>query len=202
MFSGIVTEIGHLRHIDRAAGEDGGARIFVECRLATEQALGASIACNGICLTVIRQEESGFFADLSPETLRCTTACDWRVGQGINLEAAIRMGEAIGGHLVTGHVDHVITVKDLCHRQDHMEVTLVLARHWGRFVAAKGSVALDGVALTVNTVVDGDAAMTCFSVNIIPHTAAVTTLGGWQCGGRVNFEIDLIARYLDRLSSA
>jgi len=196
MFTGIVQDLGRVA----ARTERGGdVELTIEAtRFDTGRiAVGDSLAVNGVCLTVTKLDGKRFSADVSRETLGVTTLAAVATGDAVNLEPALRAGDALGGHLVSGHVDGVATL--LARRQDgrseryEFEVPAALAR----FVAAKGSVSLDGVSLTVNEV-DG----TRFGVNIIPHTQAVTTLGRLRPGARVNFEVDLVARYLDRLSHA
>lgn len=196
MFTGIVQDLGRVT----ARTERGGdVELTIEAdRLeAGRLAIGDSIAVNGVCLTVTKLEGRRFSADVSRETLGVTTLAGLAAGDAVNLEPALRAGDALGGHLVSGHVDGVATL--LARRQDarseryEFEVPAALAR----FVAARGSVSLDGVSLTVNGV-EG----VRFGVNIIPHTLAVTTLGRLRAGARVNLEVDLVARYLDRLSHA
>jgi riboflavin synthase len=196
MFTGIVQDLGRVT----ARTERGGdLELTIEAdRLDTGRlATGDSVSVNGVCLTVTRLDGRRFSADVSRATLDVTTLAAASVGDAVNLEPALRAGDALGGHLVSGHVDGVATL--LARRQDarseryEFEVPAALAR----FVAAKGSVTLDGVSLTVNEVEGAR-----FGVNIIPHTQAVTTFGRLRPGARVNLEVDLVARYLDRLSQA
>lgn len=156
--------------------------------------LGASIACSGACLTVVDKGPSWFAADVSAETLSKTTLGDWQVGSPVNLERPLALGAELGGHLVTGHVDGVAEVVERRAEGDSWRFRFRVPQALKHFIAAKGSVALDGVSLTVNEVLDD-----VFGVNIIPHTASVTTFGQRQVGDRVNLEIDLLARYLARL---
>ena len=160
---------------------------------------GASIACNGVCLTVVASGTASgrtwFDVDAAAETLAMTTARDWHTGGTLNLERALKIGDELGGHVVAGHVDGVAEIVGRDDLPDMARFTLRTTRELARFIAAKGSVTLDGVSLTVNTVADCD-----FSVLIIPHTLSVTTLGAWQFGGKVNLEVDLMARYAARLS--
>lgn len=193
MFTGIVTDLGRL-----AAREDAGQG---DLRLVVETAydmaaveIGASIACSGCCLTVVEKGEGSFSADVSAETLSKTTLGDWQIGQRINLERSLKLGDELGGHLVYGHVDGVATVERIAPEGDSLRFTFAAPQELANFIASKGSVALDGVSLTVNEV-DGAR----FGVNIIPHTAEVTTFGGLQDGSRVNLEIDMLARYVARL---
>ena len=197
MFTGIVTDIGDVVAV-RARGE-GLHRLKIACSYPRASIVeGASIACSGVCLTVVAiGEEDGrtwFSVDAAAETLRLTTVGGWRHGTRINLERALKVGDELGGHIVAGHVDGLAT---LVQREDLTEMarlTLRAPTPLVRFIAAKGSVALDGVSLTVNEV-DGDT----FTVLIIPHTLSVTTLGGAKPGDKMNLEIDLMARYAARL---
>jgi riboflavin synthase len=197
MFTGIVTDIGEVAAV-RPRGE-GLQRLRIACSYPrTSIVEGASIACSGACLTVVEIGEQGdrtwFAVDAAAETLRLTTVGRWRVGTRINLERPLKMGDELGGHVVAGHVDGLAT---LVSREDMTDMARLLLRapaELARFIATKGSVALDGVALTVNEVA-GDT----FSVLIIPHTLQVTTLGALAVGDAVNLEVDLMARYTARL---
>jgi riboflavin synthase len=197
MFSGIVTGLGEILEVDEKS--DGLRRLVVACDDDPDSiAVGASIACSGICLTVVEHGAKGnrpFFAvDAAAETLRLTTAGHWRRGTRINLERSLRLGDEMGGHLVSGHVDGIA---ELVTRDDFLDsacFTLRVPAALSRFIAVKGSVALDGVSLTVNNV-DGDV----FSVLIIPHTLQVTTFGKLDAGARLNLEVDQMARYVARL---
>jgi riboflavin synthase len=199
MFTGIVEDVGRIRAL--APAQD--TRIEIETKLPTGTfALGASVACSGVCLTVVERgplSSGGWFAvQASPETLACTTLGHWRVGTGINLERALKLGDEFGGHLVSGHVDGLAKIVSVARVGDspggstvfQFEVPTKLAA----YIAAKGSVTLDGVSLTVN-MVNGS----LFSVNVIPHTLSVTTFGCAKEGDEVNLEIDLLARYVARL---
>jgi riboflavin synthase len=198
MFTGIVTDIGQVVAVHPRA--DDLHRLKIACRYERAGiADGASIACNGVCLTVVGAgEEDGrtwFSADAAAETLAVTTAGGWRVGTRLNLERSLRIGDELGGHIVVGHVDGVA---ELVAREDLDTMARLVFRApaaLSRFIAVKGSVALDGVSLTVNEV-SGDR----FSVLIIPHTLAVTTFGALAPGDFVNLEVDLMARYVARLS--
>ena len=193
MFSGIVTDVGHVRAVAEAAG--GGRRLEIGTAYDTGGiAPGASVACSGPCLTVVDKGPGWFAVDVSGETAQRTTVGDWRAGTRVNLERALSLGDEIGGHLVTGHIDGVALVKGAAAEGQSLRLTLRCPADLSRFVASKGSVALDGVSLTVNEV-DGDA----FGINLIPHTLACTTLGACAVGRRLNLEVDLIARYLARL---
>ncbi len=156
--------------------------------------MGASIACNGCCLTVVEKGPDWFAADASQETLNKTTLGAWKAGDKINLERPLRMGDELGGHMVLGHIDGVAEIKAVRDDAGSKRYTLVPPPELAKFVAAKGSVALDGVSLTVNEVDENS-----FGVNIIPHTQEVTTFGRLKPGSRVNMEIDSLARYVARL---
>ena len=197
MFTGIVSDLGELLDVEEKA--EGLRRLRIACNYDPDSIdIGASIACSGICLTVVERGRTGnrqFFAvDAAAETLRMTTAENWRRGRLLNLERSLRLGDELGGHLVSGHVDGIA---ELIARDDFVDMaglTLCAPAGLSRFIAAKGSVALDGVSLTVNEV-KGDT----FSVLIIPHTLRMTTLGALAPGGRLNLEIDQMARYAARL---
>jgi riboflavin synthase len=200
MFTGIVTDLGEVRSVSPRA--DNLHRITIATRYPRAGiALGASIACSGVCLTVVETgEENGrswFAVDAAAETLALTTVATWKHGTRVNLERALKIGDELGGHLVAGHVDGLATVLKREDMTDMARFTLRAAHALSRFIAQKGSVALDGVSLTVNTVENDD-----FSVLIIPHTLAVTTLGTWRAGDPVNLEIDTMARYARRLMEA
>ncbi|MBS0379787.1 MAG: riboflavin synthase [Proteobacteria bacterium] len=193
MFTGIVQDVGR---IESAEPRGGDLRLRVHCpRLdLTRVADGDSIAVQGCCLTALDIRERSFAADLSRETLNLTTLGDLRPDAAVNLEPALRAGDALGGHLVSGHVDGIATVVEVAGDARSHRVQLEVPAGLARFIAPKGSVALDGVSLTVNEV-EG----TRFGVNLIPHTQAVTTLGRLAVGTRLNLEVDLVARYLARL---
>ena len=196
MFTGIVQALGTVVALQPRGG-DLRLRIAAPGIDVARLALGDSVACAGCCLTVVAREGHEFTADVSRETLSLTTLGDWRVGQPINLEPALRAGDALGGHLVSGHVDGLAEL--LARHDDGRSLRL----RWrvpaplARFIAPKGSVALDGVSLTVNEAEGAE-----FGVNLIPHTQQVTTLGPLEPGARVNLEIDVIARYAARLMQA
>jgi len=200
MFTGLVTDMGEIAAVRVVA--DGLRRLNIACGYPRASiGEGASIACAGVCLTVVGTGEEGgrawFAADAAAETLRLTTVGRWRAGTRINLERPLRIGDELGGHLVAGHVDGVATVTAREPLPDMLRLELRTRRELARFIAPKGSVALDGVSLTVNAVA-GDT----FSVLIIPHTLKVTTLGGLAVGHEVNLEVDLMARYAARLIEA
>ncbi len=199
MFTGIVTDVGEIAEFrPTAQGQLHRLRIFCDYDRATI-ADGASIACNGVCLTVVQSGvENGrtwFEVDAAAETLGLTTAQHWRTGTRLNLERALKIGDELGGHIVSGHVDGIATIVSREDLPDMARFTLRCAPELARFVATKGSVTLDGASLTVNTVTRDT-----FTVLIIPHTLGVTTLSAWQTGSKVNIEVDLMARYAARLS--
>ncbi len=207
MFTGIVSDIGTV--LASEAIGDGLRRLTIACAYDIDTiAMGASIACSGTCLTVVETGRTGaqnwFSVDAAAETLRLTTVGTWQAGRHINLERALKVGDELGGHIVSGHVDSIATIIG---REDFTagaapwgataKFTLRVPQNLKKFVAPKGSVALDGVSLTVNGVEDDQ-----FDVLLIPHTLAVTTFGERQAGDVVNFEVDLMARYAARLSEA
>jgi riboflavin synthase len=195
MFTGIVTDLGTVTEVSRPVAGAADRRLRIATRFPmAEVALGASIACNGCCLTVMEKGLDWFAADASAETLSKTTLGAWAKGTKVNLERSLRAGDELGGHLVSGHVDGVAEVLALREDGGSKRYTIKPPAHLARFIAAKGSVALDGVSLTVNEV-DG----ATFGVNIIPHTQAVTAFGALRPGDRLNMEIDVIARYVARL---
>jgi len=193
MFTGIVTDLGAVRAVKtEGAGRD--RRFEIATALDTAKvALGASIACSGPCLTVIEKAPSWFAVETSGETLARTTMGEWQVGTKVNLERSLAAGDELGGHLVTGHVDAVVRVLARAEAGGSIGFEIELPKSLAPYVAAKGSVALDGVSLTVNEV-----ASDRFAVNIIRHTADCTTLGGLAPGSRLNMEVDLMARYVER----
>ncbi len=194
MFTGIITDVGRVRAIT----PKGDVRIEIETAYDPATiALGASIACDGVCFTVVDKGEGWFAVDASHETLSCTTLADWRPGSRVNLERALRVGDELGGHIVTGHVDGVGVIKDVREDAGSKRFEIGMPDALAPYVAKKGSIAVDGVSLTVNAVSDPPAAR--FAVNVIPHTLAHTTLAAAATGDRVNLEIDILARYLDRL---
>jgi riboflavin synthase len=198
MFTGIVTDIGEVVHVRDTA--DDLRHLKIACHYDRAGiADGASIACNGVCLTVVAAGVDGdhtwFSVDAAAETLAVTTAGGWRHGTRLNLERALKVGDELGGHIVAGHVDDVA---ELMEREDHSGMARLVLKappQLSRFIAVKGSVALDGVSLTVNAVTKGD----CFEVLLIPHTLDATTFGALCTGDLVNIEVDLMARYAARL---
>lgn len=195
MFTGIVSDIGTIR----TAEQRGDLRLVIGCHydMATV-AIGASIACSGVCLTVVDKGPDWFAVDLSAETVSRTAQGAWSVGRRLNLERALKVGDELGGHIVTGHVDGIGEVVAVTPEGDSHRVEIRLPADLAAHVAAKGSITVDGVSLTVNTVADG-ADGTTFGLNIIPHTWEVTTLGALAAGQPVNLEIDVLARYLHRM---
>jgi riboflavin synthase len=191
MFTGIITDIGVLREL-----RPGGDTTFVigTALDTSDLALGASVSCAGVCLTVIDRGTDWFAVQASAETLARSTLKDWRVGQRINLERALKAGDELGGHLVSGHVDALAEIVERRSEGDSQRFAFRLPDAYAAAVAPKGSVALNGVSLTVNEVQG-----TRFGVNIIPHTLAHTTFGAAQVGDKVNFEVDTLARYVARL---
>ena len=199
MFTGIVTDVGEIVSLKPVA-QGQLHRMRIGCRYDQKTiADGASIACNGVCLTVVASGvadgKTWFEVDAAAETLSMTTARHWTSGTKLNLERALKIGDELGGHIVAGHADGIATITSRDDLPDMARITLRTTRELARFVATKGSVTLDGVSLTVNTVED-----VTFSVLIIPHTLSVTTLNGWRAGSEVNIEVDLMARYAARLS--
>jgi riboflavin synthase len=196
MFTGIITSIGTVR----SAEQRGDLRLTIGCDYDLNTVdLGASIACSGVCLTVVDKGLDWFAVDVSGESIARTAPGLWQEGARLNLERALRLGDELGGHLVTGHVDAVATVAEVVEDGGSLRVTIDLPRDLGRMIAAKGSVTLDGVSLTVNSVADR-AEDTRFTVNLIPHTAQHTTFGTMSPGRRLNVEIDVLARYLNRMN--
>lgn len=193
MFTGIVQDVGHVQQL-QPRGEDLRLMIGSDRLQLAGWRIGDSVAVAGVCLTVVELQERSFCADVSRETLALTTIGRWSVGTRVNLEPALRAGDALGGHLMAGHVDGIgevlERVADARSRRLRVRVPAALAR----YLARKGSVALDGVSLTVNVVGSNQ-----FEVNLVPHTLAVTTLGELTPGDAVNLEVDLIARYVERL---
>jgi len=199
MFTGIVTDIGEVKSLTPTA-QGQLHRLRVGCHYDRSTiADGASIACNGVCLTVVASGVEGgktwLDVDAAAETLRMTTARDWTLGTKLNLERALKIGDELGVHIVAGHADGIASILARDDLPDMARFDLRTTRELARFIAPKGSVTLDGVSLTVNTVDD-----LAFSVLIIPHTLNVTTLSSWRAGSEVNIEIDLMARYAARLT--
>jgi len=193
MFTGIVQGVGRIRSVEPHGGDVTMWIETGEVPLAGVE-IGGSIAVNGCCLTAIELEPRAFMADLSRETLSLTTAGQWQPGTTVNLEKALTAGQALGGHYVTGHVDGVGQVVARHDDARSVRVEFDVPAELARYIARKGSVTVDGVSLTVN-----GASGTRFDVNLVPHTRGVTIVGGYRVGTRVNLEVDIIARYLERL---
>ncbi|KUR78514.1 riboflavin synthase [Novosphingobium sp. Fuku2-ISO-50] len=207
MFTGIIVEVGKVLAIDVA----GDHRVTISTTRAQGAiAIGASIACSGVCLTVVEkgtgfggEAGTGWFAvDVSGETISRTVPAQWQVGARLNLEPALKLGDELGGHIVTGHVDGVGEVASITPEGASRRIEFLAPADLAPYIAAKGSITIDGVSLTVNSVADEADGRARFGVNIIPHTAEVTTLGALVPGAAVNLEIDVLARYLMRMQSA
>jgi riboflavin synthase len=196
VFTGIVQDVGRILALETRGG-DARLTVGVDRLDLSHTAIGDSIAVAGVCLTAVSLEARAFSADVSHETLTITTIGAWRVGRRVNLEPALRAGDALGGHLVSGHVDGVAEVRARFEQARSQRFRIQVPASLARYLARKGSVALDGVSLTVNDVGQQE-----FEVNLIPHTLAVTTLGELAVGDGVNIEIDLMARYAERLLAA
>ncbi len=194
MFSGIIAAVGQITRLTPRNDGTPTVRLTVDAgQLGLDDVtLGDSIACNGVCLTVVDKQDNGFFVDVSPETLSCTVGLD-KPGP-VNLEKALRLADRLGGHLVAGHVDGVGEVLRFDAVGDNRLLEIRAPQALAKYIARKGSITVNGVSLTTNTVSGAD-----FSINLIPHTLAATTLGGLQSGSRVNLEVDLIARYVERM---
>ena len=196
MFTGIVTDVGTVRSAEQRG--DLRLRIATAYDLDTVD-LGASISCSGVCLTVVDKGDDWFEVDVSGETVSKTAGDHWREGAKLNLERALRLGDELGGHIVTGHVDAVAQIVGTCPEGDSTRIGISVPKELAPMIAAKGSVTLDGVSLPVNEVREAEDGKTHFAVNIIPHTARHTTLGSLQPGQQLNVEIDVLARYIDRM---
>ena len=196
MFTGIVTDVGTVRKSEQR----GDLRLEIACAYDMASVdLGASIACSGACLTVVDKGDDWFAVDVSGETVSRTAPDLWRQDARLNLERSLRLGDELGGHIVTGHVDAVAEVIGVCPEGDSTRIGIRVPRELGPMIAPKGSIALDGVSLTVNDVRDAEDGSTHFSVNIIPHTAKETTLHDIAAGRQLNVEVDVLARYIDRM---
>jgi riboflavin synthase len=194
MFTGIVTDIGEIVSV-KAGGQAGDRRFVVRTRHDLKPvAVGASIACSGCCLTVMEKGDHWFAVEVSAKSLDKTHLGDWQVGRRINLELSLKLGDELGGHLVYGHVDGTGRIVSMTPEGGSVRFVFEAPDEVARFIAAKGSVAVDGISLTVNEV-----DKTRFGVNVITHTQAVTTLGQVEVGQRVNLEVDMLARYVARL---
>jgi len=199
MFTGIVTDVGTVR----SAEQRGDLRLVIGTSYDLDTIdLGASISCSGVCLTVVDKGEDWFAVDVSGETVSKTAVDHWREGAKLNLERALRLGDELGGHIVTGHVDSVAQVIGTCPEGDSVRIGISVPKALAPMIAPKGSVTLDGVSLTVNEMREAEDGSTHFAVNIIPHTAQHTTLGALSQGQQLNVEVDVLARYIDRMLAA
>lgn len=196
MFTGIITDVGEITRVETR----GDTRVVVATSYETlEIDLGASVACSGVCLTVVDKGPDWLAFDVSGETLTRTAQGQWSEGRRLNLERAMKLGDELGGHIVTGHVDGIAEITSVRPDGDSKRVDFRVSSDLAPFLATKGSVTVDGVSLTVNDVTDDPDGATIFAVNIIPHTQAVTTLSDLAPGSAVNIEIDVLARYLQRM---
>jgi len=195
MFTGIITDIGRIRGVEQR----GDMRLRIGTAYETASIdMGASIACSGVCLTVVDKGADWFAVEVSAETLS-RTAGDWNEGTALNLERALRVGDELGGHIVTGHVDGVGTVVEVTPEGDSTRIVVEAPAALAPYIAPKGSIALDGVSLTVNEVTDLPDGGALFGINVIPHTQEMTTFGDLAPGRALNIEIDVLARYLGRM---
>lgn len=198
MFTGIITDIGMIERVEQR----GDLRIVIRTGYETSEIdFGASIACSGVCLTVVDKGPGWFAVDVSAESVRRTAQGQWSEGRRLNLERAMKLGDELGGHIVTGHVDGIAEIIGICPEGESKRIGIRVASELAPYLAAKGSVTVDGVSLTVNDVADQPDGSTHFSINLIPHTQAVTTLGALTVGQAVNIEIDVLARYLSRMDA-
>lgn len=198
MFTGIITDIGEIRAVDQR----GDLRLVIGCAYDMDGvAIGASIACSGACLTVVEKGADWFAVDLSAETVARTAPGLWELGGRLNLERALKVGDELGGHIVTGHVDGIGTLISATPEGDSTRLVVAAPAALAAALAAKGSITIDGISLTVNSVDDQADGSVHFGLNIIPHTAAATTLDSLAPGRAFNLEIDVLARYLDRMQS-
>ncbi|MDP3905581.1 riboflavin synthase [Novosphingobium sp.] len=202
MFTGIITAIGTIRE----ARQTGDLHAVITCPWDPAGiAIGASIACSGVCLTVVERGgvvgDAWFAVDISGETVSRTVPAMWEAGQRLNLEPAMKLGDELGGHIVTGHVDAVGSIVSAEEVGGSHQFWVKTPAELAPYIAPKGSVTVDGISLTVNAVEDQPDGTCHFMLNIIPHTAEVTTAGDWQAGSAVNLEIDVLARYLQRMQS-
>lgn len=197
MFTGIITDVGSIRSISH----DGDTRIVLNTVFDTDTIdIGASIACSGVCLTVVDKGGDWFAVDASAETLSCTNLGDWAEGIRVNLERALKIGDELGGHIVTGHVDGMGTIVSISPEGDSIRMRFEVPDTLAKYIAEKGSVTINGVSLTVNEVIDQGKDQTVFGINVIPHTQEKTTFADVKQGDRVNLEIDILARYVARMN--
>jgi riboflavin synthase len=196
MFTGIITDLGTITAIEQR----GDLHVRVACAYDMDGvAVGASIACSGACMTVVEKGSDWFGVDVSHESISRTADHRWEVGRRLNLERALKVGDELGGHIVTGHVDGIGIVASIALEGDSHRIVIRAPKNLAPYLAAKGSITVDGISLTVNEIRDEDDGRVLFGLNIIPHTATVTTLGGIVVGDTVNLEIDVLARYLGRM---
>jgi riboflavin synthase len=196
MFTGIVTDIGTVR----SAEDRGDLRLMIATAYDMDSVdLGASIACSGACLTVVDKGDDWFAVDISAETVSKTASERWQEGARLNLERSLRLGDEIGGHIVTGHVDGTGALIAASRDGDSTRLSISVRQSLGPMIAAKGSITLDGVSMTVNEVGESSDGATRFSVNVIPHTARQTTLGELEPGQHLNVEVDVLSRYISRM---
>ena len=197
MFTGIITDVGTIAE----AEQRGDLRLTVRCGYDMSGVeLGASIACSGVCLTVVDKGDDWFAVDVSAESVARTAQGQWNVGAQLNLERSLRLGDEMGGHIVTGHIDGIGEITSADPVGDSVEIVIRAPDELAKFIAPKGSITLNGVSLTVNEVRDEEAGCH-FTINLIPHTAEVTTFASVAAGQPVNIEIDILARYLARMTS-
>ncbi len=190
MFTGITDNIGNIKSIS----SNEPAEYKIETKMDLKKTIiGSSIMCSGICLTIIKKTVNSFSVNISEETLSSTTAKDWKPGKILNLEKSLKLGDELGGHIVTGHVDGIAVVKEKKILQKSVLINFSFPKRFNKFICQKGSVSIDGVSLTVNSV-----SKNRFSVNLIPHTKSVTTLGKLEKGDKVNIEVDILARYINK----
>lgn len=196
MFTGIVSDIGTITKVE----ERGDLRLIISCHYDMSGVdIGASIACSGACLTVVDKGSDWFAVDVSAESFSKTAKSMWTEGRKLNLERALKVGDELGGHIVTGHVDAVGDVVSIETEGDSHPIRIHAPQEIAAYLAPKGSITVDGISLTVNTVDDQPDGSTIFGLNIIPHTASVTTFADLKAGDQVNLEIDILARYLSRM---
>lgn len=192
MFTGIVRDVGQILSVDEGRGD---LRFVIQTALDLSKVeIGASIACDGCCLTVVSVDDNSFSVDASKETLDKTIIDEWTVCSRVNLEPSLQMGDELGGHMVSGHVDGVLTIKSIKREGDSHRIVFAMPEGFEKLIAPKGSIALNGISLTVNDVSDEE-----FGVNIIPHTWMHTNMSSLQSGDEMNFEIDMLARYVARI---
>lgn len=197
MFTGLVTDVGRVRSIER----NGDTRVCIECTYDVESIdMGASICCAGVCLTVVDKADGWFAVDVSDETLSCTTLGNWSEGSVINLERSLKLGDEMGGHIVTGHVDCVGEITAMSEVKASCKMDIAVPLKFSKLLVAKGSICVDGASLTVNSV-DDRAYDSLVSINLIPHTQEVTSFKHAGVGQKVNLEFDILARYVARMQN-